>query len=304
MKPWIPALGLVLAACSSSDEPPAGGGGGGDTRPCTGSVIAEGTFDFSFEGVQYQYIVHLPPSYDGTKRTPLVLNWHGLTSQATEQAVFSGMNPVADENGLIIVYPNSPDKSWNAGTCCPVAGAQTRNDVGFARALVEKVQADACIDSKRIYSMGMSNGAFMSYRLACEASDVFAAIAPVAGKVGIASCTPSRPVPVLAFHGTADSLVRYDAPTLSAEGKTVPDTVAAWAQRNTCTAGPTETFTNGVVSCQTWSSCAGGTEVQLCTEAGVGHCWPGTAFCPFGAYTMDIDGSRAIAAFFARFTMP
>jgi polyhydroxybutyrate depolymerase len=152
----------------------------------------------------------------------------------------------------------------------------------------------------------MSNGGFMSHRLGCEAADIFAAVAPVAGKVGIANCAPSRPMPVMAFHGTADGLVAYNSGSLSGETPqaTVPETAQNWADRDGCTEGPTETYRNGTVTCQTWTKCKADVTVTLCTAEGAGHCWPGQAGCPFGASTVDIDASREISKFFRKFSLP
>jgi polyhydroxybutyrate depolymerase len=213
------------------------------------------------------------------------------------------MDPIADSQGFILVYPNSPDMSWNAGTCCAFS-AMSRDDVGFAMALVNQLKSEACIDAKRIYTTGMSNGAFMSYRLGCEHAETFAAIAPVAGKVGIMNCDPSRPVPLMAFHGTADPLVSYDAGTLSADNLSVPDTVKAWAMHDGCTQGPDVTYQMGTVTCDTYSACDAGVTATLCTAVGEGHCWPGTAYCPYGAYTTDINASSEIAKFFKMFALP
>jgi polyhydroxybutyrate depolymerase len=277
------------------------------TGPCGASTIQAGTFDLAFQNVTYNYIVHLPPNYDGTKRTPLVLNWHGYTSNASQEETFTGMDAISDSEGFILVYPNSPDMSWNAGTCCAFT-ASTRDDVGFAMALIAQLREQTCIDAKRIYTTGMSNGAFMSYRLGCEHAETFAAIAPVAGKVGIPSCMPSRPVPLMAFHGDADPLVSYDAGTLSGETPplSVPDTVKAWATRSGCTKGPDTTYQMGVVTCSTWSACTAGATVTLCTVQGAGHCWPGQSYCPsmYGTSTTDINASTEIGAFFKKFSLP
>jgi polyhydroxybutyrate depolymerase len=306
----VVALLLGATACGSPGNK--NGGAPGDAAadgnlnslgfgPCGPSTIRAGTFNLTFDKVHYGYIVHLPPGYDGKTRTPLVLNWHGFTSNASQQELFSGMDSIADSQGFILVYPNSPDMSWNAGTCC---ASTTRDDVGFAIALVNQLKSEACIDAKRIYTTGMSNGAFMSYRLGCEHAETFAAIAPVAGKVGIANCNPSRPVPLMAFHGTADPLVAYDAGTLSAENLSVPDTVKAWAMRDGCTKGPDVTYQMGTVTCDTYSACDAGVTATLCTAVGEGHCWPGTTFCPYGATTTDINASSEIGKFFQMFTLP
>jgi polyhydroxybutyrate depolymerase len=301
-----PAVDAAVVADAGVDADTDGGNlNANGTGPCGTSTIQAGTFDFSYQNVAYNYIVHLPPGYDGTKRTPLVLNWHGYTSTAQQQETFSSMDAVADREGFILVYPNSPDMSWNAGTCCAF-GAMSRDDVGFAMALIAQLRGQACVDAKRIYTTGMSNGAFMSYRLGCEHGETFAAVAPVAGKVGIPNCAPSRPVPLMAFHGSADTVVVYDAGGLSGETPPldVPDTVKAWAARSGCTQAPMTSYQMGVVTCNTWSACSAGATVTLCTVEGAGHCWPGQSYCPYGTSTTDIDASSQIAAFFKKFSLP
>jgi polyhydroxybutyrate depolymerase len=345
----VACVACVIGGCGSSSSPESPGPAPGDaaaeanlnsvgTGPCGPNTLKAGTFSFTFEKVKYGYIVHLPPGYDGSKRTPLVLNWHGLTSDASQQEIFSGMDTVADSQGFVLVYPDSPDMSWNAGVCC--ATDTTRDDVGFGLALVKQIESQTCIDSKRVYTTGMSNGAFMSYALGCEHAEVFAAIAPVAGKVGFATCNPSRPVPVMAFHGTADPLVSYYTGSLSGENLSVPGTVQEWAVRDGCLGAtvpigiamdaddggasddageagaanggdagsdgqsPAVTYQMGSVTCQTYSGCDAGATVTLCSAVGEGHCWPGTAFCPYGAYTTDINASSAIGTFFSKFSLP
>jgi polyhydroxybutyrate depolymerase len=308
-------LGVCSAACGSSD----GGAAAAamtasveDTRPCGATTLSTGSFDLEYGGAKYTVLVHVPPSYEGKKRTPLVLNWHGLGSSATSQLIFSQMNPVSDEEGFLLVYPNSPDTSWDAGVCCAPGQAvpaeappgARRDDVGFARALVAKISADACVDSKRIYSTGMSNGGFMSHRLGCEAADLFAAVAPVAGKVGIADCKPSRPISIMDFHGTLDTIVPYATGELSGEKLTAPDTMQAWATRDGCKGDPAVTYQNGTVTCKTWAGCKNDVKVTFCSAEGEGHCWPGTANCPFGAATTDIDANRQMAAFFKAVKLP
>ncbi len=307
---------ILLAACSCGSTHPSPeqaakpdaaieDAGYGGTGPCGPSTIDGGTFSLTYEGVTYGYIVHLPPSYNGTKRTPLILNWHGYQSTASAEEAFTYMDPVADSEGFIVVYPNSPDESWNAGTCCAFT-ALTRDDVGFALALVRQISTEACIDARGIYATGMSNGAFMAYRLGCEQAGVFAAIAPVAGKVGIPDCKPSRSVPVLAYHGTADPLISYDSGAFSGEGLDVPDTVKRWAERDSCQEGPTWVYQNGTVGCGTWSACDAGATVTLCTAVGEGHCWPGQPSCPgqLGNSTTDVNATVGIVQFFKNYRRP
>jgi polyhydroxybutyrate depolymerase len=275
------------------------GGGYGGTGPCGPSTIEAGTFSLTYGGVTYGFIVHLPPSYDGGARTPLILNWHGYQATASAEEGFTFMDPVADSAGFIVVYPNSPDESWNGGVCCAYT-ALLRDDVGFARALVREISRVACIDARGIYATGFSNGAFMTYRLGCEAADVFAAIAPVSGKVGIPNCNPSRSIPVLHFHGTADPLIPYDSGLMSGEGLSVPDTIERWVARDDCQQGPAIAYQMGTVTCQRWSGCDAGATVTLCTAVGEGHCWPGQPSCPgqLGNSTTDVNATVGIVGFF------
>src|SRR6266513_1958425 len=139
---------------------------------------------------------------------PLVLNFHGLAEPPKLQQLLTGMDAEARKRGMIVAYPEGVGLSWNAGSCCGRAQAEQIDDVRFARDLVRELSRELCIDRNRVYATGMSNGALMSYRLACDASDMFAAVAPVAGVEAVPSCKTRRAVPVLAFHVTGDLLVR------------------------------------------------------------------------------------------------
>ncbi|HLK40867.1 MAG TPA: PHB depolymerase family esterase [Polyangiaceae bacterium] len=305
---WIACSSSILvASCGSSHKTSSSSSPPPDTSPmpsagCGTGGLKAGTFQLMYQGVQYGYIVHLPPSYDPKRPAPLVLNWHAYQANAMGEEGFSNFDPVGDAKGFVVVYPDSPDQSWNAGTCCAFT-AMNRDDVGFAMALVDSLEQTGCIDTRRIFATGMSNGAFMAYRLGCEHAETFAAIAPVAGKVGIPNCNPSRAVPLIEFHGTADNFVPYDSGILSGDNQTVPETVASWAMRDACTDGPTQTFQNGTVTCQRWSSCKDDATVTLCTAQGEGHCWPGQSYCPIGASTTDVDASAVIGDFFTRFSL-
>ena len=291
------------------------GGGDGDvladardgtdaaTAPCPTEVLAPGDHELTLthDGVAYDYIVHVPPGHDPTVRSPLVVSFHGLTSSAQRQRDFSAMDRVADAHGLVVVYPDSPDTSWNAGSCCAFF-ARDRDDVGFAVALVDEMKRIACIDERRVYSTGFSNGGYMSHRLACERADVFAAIAPVAGTLSVDTCEPSRPISVIHFHGTEDRNVPYDG-IESAGIDSVRETLEAWAERNGCTTGPLVTFEEDDVTCEGWTGCDDGVEVKLCSFEGMGHCWPGQADCPYGASSTTLDAGEEAARFFARFSL-
>src|SRR5262249_36815190 len=168
-------------------------------------------------------------------------------------------------------------RSWNAGTCCPPATTDSIDDVGFARAVVADIQSQANIDPLRIYATGLSNGGGMSHRLACEAADLFAAVAPVACPLLLdpfSICQPIRPIPVLAFAGLTDVVVPYaggeSQPFPGVFFPPAPDSFAYWVGADGCGGGSpdiVEHLGNGA-SCDTYTTCAGGVSVGLCSIHG------------------------------------
>jgi len=254
------------------------------------------TWTIPHDGRDRTFEVHLPPAYDAQVATPVVLDLHGRAFTAQAQSELSGMNVVADQEGFIVVHPQGVGRTWNGGVCCGEASRDNIDDVGFINAVLDRLEQELCIDTQRVYATGMSNGAFLAHRLACELSERVAAIAPVAGVMGLASCTPSRPVPVLHFHGDADQVVRYDgyAGYLSAA-----DSSEGWAQRNGCDAASQPSFALDDVRCEQWGSCTGAATVQLCTVQGGGHTWPGGMPLPLlGHTTQTISASQMAWSFF------
>lgn len=229
----------------------------------------------------------------------LIVNLHGFDSNAAQEETVSRMSVKADAAGFIAAYPEGLGKpqAWHFGNF-----TEAKADVEFIRDLVAELEGAGSINPKRIYVTGISNGAEMSYRLACDASDVFAAFAPVSGayqKYG--DCNPTRPVPAVAFHGTDDKLLPYNGiPPLFPP---VHDWAAAWAARNGCTSIPTVTYQKGDVTGETWSGCNQGADVVLYTIAGKGHSWPGSNM-PAAITTQDINATDAMWDFFAAHPMP
>ncbi|MBN1652689.1 MAG: hypothetical protein JXA30_02820 [Deltaproteobacteria bacterium] len=255
-------------------------GGDPPSISCPNESLMPGERSESFmhDGLQREFLIFIPSSYDNTKPFPLVLNFHGATSYSEQQRDFSDMNPTAEEKGFIVVYPQGIGNTWNAGVCCGEAASSRVDDVGFARAIVDYMRENTCIDFRRVYATGMSNGGRMSYRLGCEAADVFAAIAPVAGTKSFPDdqnspgCQPSRPISLIDFMGTADSRIEVQ-----------PGQVAEWVRINGCTdAEPTETHRQGEHFCATYSQCEAETSVTYCVVENGGHCWPGSYPCSLG----------------------
>ena len=250
------------------------------------SVTGSKSLTMEFGGRTRRYILHVPPGHDSTKQVPLVMVLHGAT-QSPESAVhLSRMSELADKNNFIAVYPSGtgPDASarvptWNAGACCAYAMEKKVDDVGFLRALIDQLQSDDNIDPKRIYVTGISSGAMLSYRLACELSSKIAAIAPVEGAQDV-ECTPADRVSLLVFHGTADHLVPFDGGSTPFQmgSKRKDNSVAAaisfWVKKDGCSPTPEHTETREVHA-DIYSGCQGGTAVALYAIQGGHHMWPG-----------------------------
>jgi polyhydroxybutyrate depolymerase len=288
----------------------AGGGsdGGSTASSCTGKMAQplDATWMISFGGLTRSFDVHVPASYDPQKPTPVVLNFHGYTSNSSQENMLSNMDAKSDAEGFIAVHPQGTgtSPSWNAGACCGEAVTNKVDDVGFVGAMLDKLEADLCVDASRVFATGMSNGGFLSHRLGCELADRIAAVAPVAGVLGIPTCTPSRPIAVMHFHGTADPLVPYNG-NMQMGFPSVPDTWHGWATRNGCTDQPFMSFMKGDSSCQTYKQCGGGVETILCTVQNGGHTWPGGLPVPsLGNTTTDLSATDAMWDFFQRHPRP
>jgi polyhydroxybutyrate depolymerase len=158
---------------------------------------------------------------------------------------------MADKEGFVLIDPEGVNKAWNAGSCC--GGAQ--DDVKYFRDVVAKATAELCIDKKRVYVSGHSNGGAMTYRLACEAADIFAAVAPVCGWMTVSTCNPSRPIPVLAIRGLNDGTVKIDGADAD---------INEWLSNDKC--AKDQVTTSGV--CKTYNSCDAGAQVMDCRPRG------------------------------------
>jgi polyhydroxybutyrate depolymerase len=252
----------------------AGGGGSGGSSPgCEQSQLVPGkqTFTIDFGGNMRTYDVQVPLSYDGTTPVPLVLDFHGFTSDKGWQSMYSGMAGLSESEGFVAVWPDGFNASWNGGDfCCGDAQSQGLDDVGLAKAIVAEVSSKACIDPKRVYATGLSNGGALSHRLACEAADVFAATAPVSYPLDFNpfdKCQPSRPIAVMHLHASGDAVVPYNGSPFQ---PSTPESFAYWGQVNGCTGNPEMTYMKDDSVCETYQSCDAGVHVALCTLDG-GH---------------------------------
>jgi len=221
------------------------------------------------------YILHVPTAYTGKTPVPLVLDFHALGGTGSQEQSLSGYQAIADREGFPILFPDGIDNAWNIGPCC--TNSRTVDDLGFAKGMVAAIVAQACIDTNRVYATGFSMGGGMSHYLACNAADVFAAVAPASFDLLVPDeepCAPSRPISVITYRGTADTTVPY-AGGKGPSGKVTflgaQGSFQRWASIDGCM---TPTTANG--DCTYYKTCSGGVEVGLCVKQGGGHA-PGDA---------------------------
>ncbi len=243
-------------------------------------------------GATRNFKVHVPASYQKEKAVPLLIALHGgggdMNFQADEK--FYHQISKSESEGFIVAFPNGYSRfggklaTWNAGTCCGKGRDTNSDDVGFIKAMIEKLQSDYNIDKKRIYVTGMSNGGMMSYRLACELTDVISGIASVAGTDNTTSCKPSRPISILHIHAKNDDHVLYNGgagenafndKSMVSNFTSVPATIEKWVKFNGCNNKPKRVLEKNGAWCDLYSGCKDNVHVQLCVTETGGHSWPG-----------------------------
>lgn len=262
-------------------------------------------------GIYRSYRLYIPAVYSSANQTPLVINLHGYTSNAQQQQLYSNFMPIADTANFLMVYPNgtynSGQRFWNAGMSSLLV-----DDIGFISHLIDSLKTQYNIDLNSVYSTGMSNGGFMSHTLACELSNRIAAIASVTGSIFTTQygsyCHPTRPVPAMQIHGTADPTVPYAGNT--AQGMMPVDSVVKyWVVKNGCNTTPV--FSN-VPNSNTGDGCTAehyvykngnsGSTVELYKVIGGAHTWPGSPYV-LGVTNQDFNASVEIWRFFRKYKL-
>ncbi len=288
-------VSLAVGGCGS------GSGASTDAKAslgCEDGNLAVGMrhTEVEVDGMTRSYEIYVPPSYDAQTPMPVVLNFHGITADGLGQAAVTQMNGAADERGLIVVYPNGFENSWNGGLCCGDAYGEGVDDVAYTKAVIAQIGEAGCIDVRRVYATGFSNGAIMTHSLACEASEVIAAAAPVSGPRLVApeQCDSARPMPLLLLQGTDDSLALYVLGEQS---------FADWRDDYGCAGEPlVEMYASG--TCERYDDCVEGGSVTFCSIPDHDHCWPGPLPCSFDETPTDFPGNAVILDFFETAALP
>lgn len=272
--------GTGQSGSGSAGGPPGGttGSAGAANATCPTSITLKAGDNnkvLMMGTLQRTYLVHAPPGYTGKSAVPVVFDFHGLSGNGAQQKSLSRWDKVGDSEGFIVVYPDGVDKAWNAGLCC--SDDKSIDDVAFVRAMIKALQTDACIDPTRVYATGCSNGGGMSYKLACEAADVIAGVAPVdfdcVDGNACAMCKPARPITEVQFRGTSDQLVAYAGSGAFIGAK---KNFELWGGLNMCTGSPAALTANA--ACEAYPMCGGGTETVLCTVQNGAHCGSYSSF--------------------------
>jgi polyhydroxybutyrate depolymerase len=302
---------LAPALAAGRFGPKASTGCGRTTAP-----TGERRITTTSRGTARAYFRHVPPGYDGRTPLPLVLDLHGTTEPAAVHKSNSMLGPFGDKHHFVTITPegSGPPAQWDTRF--------DSADMQFLGDLLDEAERTLCIDARRVFVAGYSNGAFMASAIACVYANRIAAVAPVAGIRDVPGCTPERRVPVVAFHGTADEFVSFggglgtgvsslppaDAQELVAiaapsdSGKSIPEVAAAWAARNGCAPKPKQSPVAHDVKVVRYS-CPARADVELYEINGGGHTWPGSKFSKaieqfVGPTTLSIDADAVMWKFF------
>jgi polyhydroxybutyrate depolymerase len=264
-------------------------------------------------GVDRMYLLHVPESLPKSGLVPLVLVFHGGGGHAATMPNFTHFDLLADQEGFLVAYPESFNKSWS-----DTRGLSPADDVGFIRTLIEELQRTRRADPRRTYAAGISNGGFFSNRLACDLTDKLAAIASVAATMPdtlAPACHPSAPISVLFMHGTKDPLVHIEGgPMLRNRGVAISlaQAVEFWRKWDEVSPQPVvenlpnQTEDGTSVRREVYAGGKQGTEVVVYVIEGGGHTWPrGPQYLPaflVGKASRNLDGTQVIWEFFKRHT--
>lgn len=287
------------------------------------AVASDERIDIAVGERTRSFLLHLPAS--AKEPVPLVLAFHGGGGNAAGYQRSAGIDRVANRAGFAVAYPDGTGRkrgsrrflTWNAGDCCGRAQQQGSDDVAFALAVIEATAKRVRIDRDRVYASGHSNGAMMTYRVAAEAGEHFAAVAPVAGSMNVSNFNPSARVPILHIHSVDDPRAHYTG----GQRKTGRNTIRhygveaqldRWRVHNKCKPQReklSERSRGGhTATLYAWRHCTSGREVALWKLTGAGHGWPGgQSQLPdriVGPQTSVINAAEEAWVFFARFRRP
>ncbi|MBL4652786.1 MAG: T9SS type A sorting domain-containing protein [Flavobacteriales bacterium] len=259
----------------------------------------------SWQGFDRAFIVHIPAVYSSNDTVPLVFALHGLGDVASNFESFMGMNAVADTANFIVVYPQAlvdPFTNNQTAFSSYINYLSSVDDVGLINYLIDTLITQFNIDTTRVYATGFSMGAFMTHRLACQLSNRLTAVASVSGQMALQLpdiCNPTKEIPMMHIHGTADGTVRYNGYD-SLQMLSVDSTLAIWQINNGCSSSPTSVSIlpdnapdNFITTAYRWIDCNNNSEILLYKVDSTDHQW---LYSPAN----DFDTATEIWKFFMR----
>jgi polyhydroxybutyrate depolymerase len=307
----VTVLGPAFAP-SSAARPATKGrsphGSPGCGKAATTGVVTEHAV---VDGTDREYLLSVPDRYDRSKPAPLLFDFHGLGSDMEEQSLYSHLDEQGGARGYVVITPNGQGdllRHWSLQR-----SKASNPDVAFVQEMLRTTNRSLCIDQRRVFATGMSNGAMFSTVLACALPGRFAAIAPVSGVNATHACDAGTPpVSVLAFHGTADPIVPYEGgayfsgaaagrATTGAQAMPVDRATAAWAEFDGCRTPPATRWVADDVQRVAWPGCPADGTVALYRVIGGGHTWPGSTPVRadrLGATTSSISATTLMLDFF------
>jgi polyhydroxybutyrate depolymerase len=277
--------------------------------------------NLTIDGYSRYYLIHTPPEEFLNKEVPLLFVLHGGGGTATGIPKFTDgiFNDLADQDGFIVIYPNGIDKQWNDGRKIDTrASKENVDDVGFIQKIIEDVSTKYKVDDKRIFTCGISNGGFMSSRLACDLSHIFKGVGIVTAQISkeyASKCSPENPVSLIIMNGTEDPLVPYNGGDIKVFKKkrgeiiSTDEFVNMWRDFNHCSSDmkvtnlPDLDLTDGcTIEKTSYSNCKDESKVELYKIIGGGHTWPGgkkyLTEGLVGKVCYDINGYKEMWNFF------
>ncbi len=244
------------------------------------------THTLLLDGIERGYNIYMPPIV-GSQKLPLMIALHGGMGNASYMEKTSGLNNIANHGPFIVVYPEGTGgrfssmknrRTWNSGRCCGVATRQNTDDVKFIETMIDKIVSNYPVDGNRIYVTGMSNGAMMAYRLACEIPERISAVIPVSGTLATENCENAVNIPIMHIHGDQDNNVPFSGGRGSnsiarVSHRSVPETVKILTEPRNCKQPQVQYGNSGIAKSE--YHCKGGAPFTLVVLEGGGHSWPG-----------------------------
>ena len=274
--------------------------------------------------LEYTYRLYATGAAIAAGSLPLVVSLHGGGTTASGHDSYTRLREKAAAEGFALLSPDGTGTSWNAGSCCEPSAGLKVDHTQVISVMLDDAATVLPLDARRLYAAGHSNGGMMAYRLACELSGRFAAVAVNAGVMmerdldadpprAVYQCQPQRPVPILHMHGLEDRCVPFEggesAGDAGGERPPASDSINFWLNHNLCSLFSRRTYRQGGARCGAWD-CAAGAEVELCTVEGGGHVWPGNGDdvesddpCG-GTASSDLVANDHLWVFFNRHRLP